>query len=236
MKMHRAFAIVSLALLMCVARAHAQGSTYSASVTFHSGLRQPPLTEAQVKKILADASKMLQMQPDSGADDVKCDVTLSLKGPIRSFGDPPGMRRPKTLAVVTKDNIDAVHAVDSDIKDVDFHVKVVKEIDFCRPGLPPVHDVGCSFSPPDFRSIIVIHPDIHKGPSQLLWAHEFGHITGLGHRDDDQNALMTRCPLRSQFSHIPDSRVHVSADECKHLLAGPGHGSPPPLPGSPTCR
>ena len=234
--MYRIVAIVSAALLMCVDWAHAQSSTYSASVSFHSGLRQRPLTEAQVKILLADASAMLQMNPDTSGADVKCDVTIALKGPVRTFSDPPSMRRPKTLAVVTEDNIAAVHAVDSDVTGVDFHIKVVKEIDFCRPGLPPGRDTGCSFSPPDFRSVIVIHPALHKGPDRLLWAHEFGHITGLGHRDDDPNALMTRCPLRTQFSRIPDSRVHVNNDECTHMLAGPGHGSPSPLPGSPTCR
>jgi hypothetical protein len=235
MKMYRRVAILSLALLICADWAHAQSSSYSASVTFHSGLRQRPLTEDQVTKILADASKMLQMDPDKDGD-VKCDVTLTLKGPVRTFNDPPKMRRGQTLAVVTKDNIDAVHKVDSDVTGVDFHIKVVKEIDFCRAGLPPVRSVGCSFSPPDFRSMIIVHPAIYKGPDRLLWAHEFGHITGLGHRDDDPNAVMTRCPLQSQFSGIPDSRVHVSRDECTHLLAGPGHGSPAPLSGSPTCR
>src|ERR1700731_2750401 len=101
MKMYRIVAIVSAALLMCVDWAHAQSSTYSASVSFHSGLRQRPLTEAQVKKILADASAMLQMDPDTSGADVKCNVTIALKGPVRTFSGPPTMRRPKTLAVVT---------------------------------------------------------------------------------------------------------------------------------------
>ncbi len=217
--------IVSLALLISVEAASAQSRTYSVSVSRHSGA--PALTEDDVKEVLANASKVLQK--NSGHvdrdDDVACNVTFTLKGPVRTFA------APDTPAIVDKPDIDAVHRVDSDVDDVDFHVKVVnKIINFCRfPGALGFH--GCSF-PPNFRSIIVVHPKMHTNragahlltfPDHILWAHEFGHLTGLGHRNDPR-ALMTPCPLDEQFSNVPDAQVQVSRNECSCLRSGAGFG------------
>ena len=228
--------LLSLALLMWVEAASAQ-QTYSLSVSRHRAV--PALSDGDVRRILADASRMLQKNPrHDGDDDVACNVTLTLKGSVGTFASP-------NTPVVDRDNIDAVHRVDANVAGVDFHVKVVKEINFCRPDLPAEPFVGCSFSPPDFRSTILVHPKLHKDaqgrplsryPDHLLWAHEFGHLTGSGHRDDDQLALMTRCPLNTQFLNISDARVRVNSDECRRLLAGPGVRPPDPIPGTPACR
>jgi len=228
--------LLSLALLMWVEAASAQ-QTYSLSVSRHRAV--PALSDGDVRRILADASRMLQKNPrHDGDDDVACNVTLTLKGSVGTFASP-------NTPVVDRDNIDAVHRVDANVAGVDFHVKVVKEINFCRPDLPAEPFVGCSFSPPDFRSMIVVHPKLHKDaqgrplsryPDHLLWAHEFGHLTGSGHRDDDQLALMTRCPLNTQFLNISDARVRVNSEECRRLLAGPGVRPPDPIPGTPACR
>ena len=228
--------LLSLALLMWVEAASAQ-QTYSLSVSRHRAV--PALSDGDVRRILADASRMLQKNPrHDGDDDVACNVTLTLKGSVGTFASP-------NTPVVDRDNIDAVHRVDANVAGVDFHVKVVEEINFCRPDLPAEPFVGCSFSPPDFRSMIVVHPKLHKDaqgrplsryPDHLLWAHEFGHLTGSGHRDDDQLALMTRCPLNTQFLNISDARVRVNSDECRRLLAGPGVRPPDPIPGTPACR
>ena len=220
--------IVSLAVLMWVGGATAQKSTYALSVSIHRAV--PALSDGEVKRILADASKMLQKNPRRNDDDVACDVTFTLKGSVGTFESPD---RP----VVNRDNIAAFHLVDSNVAGVDFRVKVVKEINFCRPDLPNPDGAfdGCSFSPPDFRSIIVVHPKFHKNPrdlngpplssypDHLLWPHEFGHLTGLPHRRD-RFALMTPCSL----SDVPDARVQVNRAECRRLLSGPG--APPPRP------
>lgn len=228
--------LLSLALLMWVEAASAQ-QAYSLSVSRHRAV--PALSDGEVKRILADASRMLQKNPrHDGDDDVACNVTFTLKGSVGTFASP-------NTPVVDRDNIDAVHRVDANVAGVDFHVKIVKEINFCRPDLPAEPFVGCSFSPPDFRSMILVHPRLHKDaqgrtlsryPDHLLWAHEFGHLTGLGHRDDDQLALMTRCPLNTQFSNISDARVRVNSQECRRLLAGPGVRPPDPVGGNPACR
>jgi hypothetical protein len=223
-------AFLSLAPLMWIEPASAQ-KTYSVSVSRHSGV--PELTEGEVKKILADASKLLQK--NSGhvdtEDNVKCNVTFTLKDPIRTFASPD------TPAIVDKPNLDAVHRVGADVAGVDFHVKVVDKItNFCRfPDQPGgLGFRGCSF-PPNFRSIIVVHPKRHIDradptgpflqtfPDRILWAHEFGHLVGLGHRPEE-HALMTSCPLDKEFSDVPDAQVQVTRDECTCLLSGPGFG------------
>jgi hypothetical protein len=223
--------ILSLAVLTWVEPATAQ-STYSVSVTRHSDRDVPDLNESQVKAILARASHMLRKDSTRNDDDVSCDVTFTLKGQVGTFASP------KT-PVVDQDNIGAF--LNSNVAGADFHVKIVKEIKFCRPGLPAGSFAGCSFSPPDFRSMVLVHPDLLEDahgryPDHLLWAHEFGHLTGLPHRDDDELALMTRCDLRTQFSNVSDARVRVNARECRKLLAGPGAQAADPLPGSPSCR
>jgi hypothetical protein len=229
--------VLSLAVLMWVEAATAQQSTYLLSVSRHRAV--PALSDGEVKRILADASRMLQKDSRHNDDvDVACNVTFTLKGSVGTFASPD---RP----VVDKDNITAFHRVDSDVAGVDFRVKVVKQINFCRPDLPAQPFVGCSFSEPDFRSMILVHPKLHtdlqgrilsRYPDHLLWAHEFGHLTGLGHRDDDPLALMTRCPLNTQFFNVSDARVRVNSQECRRLLAGPGVRPPDPVGGTPACR
>jgi hypothetical protein len=210
--------ILFLAVLTWVEPASAQ-KVYSLSVSRHRAV--PALTAGEVNVILAAASKMLQKNSTHNTDDdITCNVAFTLKRTIGVFGSPD------TPDVVDAAHIDAVHRVDANVTGVDFHVKVVREIDFCRPGLIGPFE-GCSYSPPDFRSMIVVHPRLHirhNYPDYLLWPHEFGHLTGLGHREDP-NALMTPCPLIK-------NDVQVNGRECQCLLGGPASCV---LPGPVTC-
>src|SRR5258708_37655581 len=58
----------------------------------------------------------------------------------------------------------------------------------------------------------------------------------MGHRDDEQLALITRCPLNTQFFNVSDARVRVNSQEFRRLLAGPGVRPPDPVGGNPACR
>jgi matrixin len=223
MKMQIIMAVLPLALLMWVEIASAQDppKTYSVSVSVHKDLSEP-LSDGDVEEILDKASKLLQKNSGHA-----CGVAFTLKGPVRIFGSPA------TPAIVGKRHIKAVHRVGSDVAGADFHVKVVEEIGFCRGKRGRAN--GCSF-PPKFRSIIVVHPKLHRNregelvrnfPDHVLWAHEFGHLTGLGHRKDE-HALMTNCGVNK------DS-VRVNEDDCRCLLRGPPGRGPCKLPPALWC-
>jgi hypothetical protein len=217
-KMQIIMAVLSLALVMWDSPASAQ-KTYSVSVSQHSSL--PALSDADLNDILAKASKVLQKEPGhQDADgDVKCDVTFTLQGPVRTFPSPG--------AVVHGDlGVAAVHQVAAEVTDADFHVKVVEKIRYCRGKFGRAN--GCAYHP-RYRSIIVVHPKMHRDrddqllpdfPDHVLWAHEFGHLTGLGHRKDSR-ALMTNCG-------VTNVSVRVNREECRCLLAGPGSCRLPP--------
>src|SRR5262249_36593717 len=166
---------------------------YSLSVSRHQDV--PELSDSEVNAILDAASKTLQTNP-------------------------------------------GVACIDSDLAGVDIHVKVVEGIkDVCRFASDRGFR-GCSW-PHDFRSLIVVHPNRHrdfstnklmsevfpdkKFPDHLLWAHEFGHLTGLvEHRSDaedpDKDALMH---ARDVFDYVFHPRsVKVNDRECNCFRSG----------------
>jgi hypothetical protein len=244
MEIEMQFIVAMLVLLIWVEVASAQ-KEYSLSVSRHAAV--PPLSVAEVSKILADASRMLQINPGHA-----CNVKFTLKGSIGIFGS-PNTSTANIPAKVNADHIDAVHSVDSNV-DTDFHVKVVEEIKPLCVG-PEGAFHGCAF-PHRFRSIIVVHPLLQrvkasedgpeilissgvfgkKFPDHLLWAHEFGHLTGLDHRvtvppmedqdgctgptDSDRCALMRKRDIFSFAFEALDS-VQVSKAECDCFLSGP---------------
>ena len=107
---------------------------------------QPPPSKTQVRQILKGASRILRKNSVSNGDaDVACDVTFTLKGPVRTFGSantPP--------IIMDEQQRDSVHKVDSDVAGVDFHVKVVDEIQFCRRISDRISLDNCCSSPQEF--------------------------------------------------------------------------------------
>jgi hypothetical protein len=172
---------------------------YALTVSVHADA--PKLTADDVKRILKGAGDILK---ENG-----CDVTFKLKGPIQSFASP-------SAVIKTEEQRDAVHAVKAD-------VKVVNDIKYCRPGLGDRFN-GCAYpATPGSKSIIVTHARAHTlSLRSILWAHEFGHRTGLHHRPDE-DALMSGCG--GLWGEMRD----VSESECRCFLLGPsGCPSAPP--------
>lgn len=194
-------AIVCLGLLMWAEPVGAQ-TTHSLTVGHH---RNVELSNDDVDTILHDASKLLHKEPGhvDTLDDVACNVTLRRRGAVRTFASPstPGK-------ITSRAERDAVHRESADIK-------VVSMINFCK-DLGPV--AGCTW-PPEAHSMIIVRP----GPTlprvfqHMVWAHEFGHRTGLRHRSDPE-ALMTICSLSPQAAN----QVKVSKDECNCFVSGAG--------------
>lgn len=190
--MRGTLSLVCLGLLLWVEPAGAQ-KVYSLTVSIHEKAR-PALTEQKVEQILARASQLLQQNKYS------CNVTFKLNGPIRTFSDAPNV-------IKTESDLEAVHRESAD-------VKVVQDIQFCK---NKGSFVGCSWRRDGPKTMIVTQkmPDV----AYVIWAHEFGHTTGLQHRTG-MNVLMTPCNL---FFNT----IELNSNECDCFLAGPGGCSIP---------
>lgn len=194
-------AVVCLALLILVDPVRAQ-VTHELTVRHHPNIA---LSDDQVDSILAEASKILKKN--------SCDVTFKRKGPVRPFGS---SSTPE--AIGSEADRDAVHRERSD-------VKVVGALNFCRDEGP---HAGCAWDPagpdqPPQRRSMIVSPQSDARRAGLLWAHEFGHRTGLWHRSE-VDALMTICELNLD-AVIPQEKVN--SYECNCFMGGPGSCSKP---------
>lgn len=180
-----------VSVLFCSTSAAAQ-TTHSLTVSKHSTVSA---TAANVDAILVEASNVLKVDDDfaPGTGDVACDVTLVRSGAVGPFSS---AATPGTIA--KKSDLDAVFAEPA-------FVKMVTGITWCgRSG----SIAGCAATPG--RTIAVVHPGKWRG---IVWAHEFGHSTGLPHRGLDRE-LMTNEPLA-------EDQTFVSTSECRSIVGGP---------------
>ena len=138
------------------------------------------LTEAQVDAIIAKMGSILQ--ESDGPDDVPCDVGFVRDGVIDSFPVPNVIRS-------DSDFIAAAAAGRSD-------VVIVERINWCGPRNPNV--AGCTW-----QGVSIVQRSAHY-PGKV-WAHEFGHLKGLGHRSV-HNALMN--------GSVSSASRRVSQEEC----------------------
>jgi hypothetical protein len=193
--MWRRNAILLFGLLLWGEPASAQ-KVYPLTVSIHEGVIPYP-NQNDIEKILKAASDLLQKTPNS------CPVGFKLDG-IKTFNNAPAIVR-------NQGDLEAVHSVPA-------QVKIVQAIHYCVGHSGEFS--GCSWRLKGQRTVIVIPPNT-DGIGPMLWAHEFGHTTGLQHRNDKDNfALMTPCP-------IGPSNQKINKDECSHFRAGP---VPPPYP------
>ena len=137
------------------------------------------LTQAQADAIITKMGRILQ--ENDGPDDVPCDVGFVRDGVIDSF--------PVPNVILSENDFIAAAAGRSD-------VMVVERINWC--GARGSNIAGCTW-----LGVSIVQRSAHY-PGKV-WAHEFGHRKGLGHRSV-RNALMNES--------VSSTSRRVSQEEC----------------------
>lgn len=158
-----------------------------------TSLGMQKLTE-KIDSILQRASRLLK-----DINGGKCDVTLKRDGEVGTFTSAPStIKTPADLELAQQ---------------VPAYVKIVEKIEYCI-GSPPW--VGCSYRPDEsLPKTIIVNGELDDNERPNIWAHEFGHTTGLHHRLDpkDQFLLMTPCVIKTVDQTL-------STDECSCFRVG----------------
>jgi hypothetical protein len=218
--MRRCSALLLLGLALWCGPASAQKvkvKQYSLTVSIHPAVH-PSLKQKEIENILKGASDLLQGHTNITPHN-NCKVEFKFKGFVPFPGDAPA-------DVNNLDDLEAVHKIPAD-------VKVVQTITFCAPGNRVDGYAGCAWRPElDLpRTVIVARSKFLPGLSSprgggigpVIWAHEFGHTTGVLHRFQDgltgSDNLMTPCDLQAFSQPITD-------DECTHFRTGPATSFP----------
>jgi hypothetical protein len=138
---------------------HVHDLTYANHVDTNNKMTDEVLDDA-----LAHASYIMALE--NAADDTACCVELARLSPGLLFGNPG-------------DGLDVITS-NSEVTVVLFisiaRVKVVNYIGYCSG--PGTNIIGCSLTPGDGMVVVRMSSFQDEG---ILWAHEFGHNTGLGH-------------------------------------------------------
>jgi hypothetical protein len=156
------------------------------------GMPSINLTERDADLILAEMSDVLRTFDD--ADDMDCNIAFCRDGTIEEYSVDNGI-------IDNEAELLAVAAIPQDIK-------VARAINFCREEFGVV--AGCRVG----DTFIVGDPRLVGSDDGINWAHEYGHVRGLGHRvPDDPHAVMREGTL-------PISR-RVNSRECTAFRSGP---------------
>jgi len=156
------------------------------------------MSDAEADRILRDMTNVLQ-RSDSPSD-VSTQVRFVRNGPVRVL--------PSTVpaTIQTSADLNALFSAGTG-------VKVVGAIRFC--GGPGGSIIGCA--PVGIATVNMAVVPFADNQEGILWAHEYGHNVGNGHRTDDQRATM--------FPSIRADRNVVNATESARYMSGPLSGT-----------
>jgi hypothetical protein len=158
-------------------------------LTFARHVNQP-ISDARVDRILAEAGGLLA-SVDSECPDVHSPATFTRLGGVSAFTD-------GSSVLTAESQLDAVFAVNADFKIVTFMVGVC--------GAPAGNDaavvLGCAATA---GSVVIVH----DAPSDV-WAHEWGHVQGLQHRNDCARNVMHAYELETNAVNIRERAAFLS--------------------------
>ena len=185
------------------------GATFSFSLTVARHVDQP-FTDARLDSVFGSASSLLQTV-ETECPDVATQVVFERDGSIVTFdmGD---------AVVTTEAALDTLFSLPQDIKIVNLMIGVC--------GLSSADDLaiilGCAATAESLVIVEFAAPDV--------WAHEWGHVQGLNHRDDCPRNLMHAFEVdtnavndleRNAFlSSTPQAKTLIAAQE---LSRAPAH-------------
>jgi hypothetical protein len=165
-----------------------------------------PFSDARVDRILAEAGGILA-SVETECPDVATPVTFTRTGEIATFTTADNF-------VTSEAQLDAIFDVDADIKIVTFMVGVC--------GAPAGNDpsvvLGCAATG---ASVTISH----DAPTDV-WAHEWGHVQGLPHRDT--------CPRNLMHAFELQTNAVNATERAAFLTPTPGRGMFRALAESPT--
>jgi len=126
-----------------------------------------PMDDVRLDVLMAEDS--LRAGREDFDSDVACCVTLSRSGSARSFGS-------------VGDGLDVIDT-DAELRtvlnDATARVKVVRAINWC--GASGSNIIGCAWVSGNGMALVRMS---NLGSEAVLWVHEYGHNTGLGHHSD----------------------------------------------------
>ena len=185
------FASCLLVGMFVTVQSHAQTAVPTVielSISQHT-LLSNKMTDSRADKILALASKIIT---DANSDtDTACPVEFKRNGSIKMLS---GSQLP--FEINSRDDF-------AKIKTADNAVKIVASIGWCGKLLAGA--IGCADVGGPKMAVIRISGLVEEA---ILWAHEYGHTSGSGHRDILRQLM--RPSLRSDMQE-------VSAAECDRL-------------------
>lgn len=147
-----------------------------------------PIGDAQVDALMVSASETMAVETDGS--DTACCIELVRSGSGTTWGSPgDGL-----------DVIESSSEISSALSDNTARVKVVDVIGWCSG--PGSNIIGCGNTPGDGIVVVRLSNAFSEG---LLWAHEFGHNTGLGH-NGSSGFIMS--------ASLSGSNTRLSASEC----------------------
>lgn len=153
------------------------GGEAGLSYANHASLNTSGMTDQRLDTVLGLASQAVgTMNFVTPQEDVACCMNFVRSGSGATFG---------TL----NDGLDVIDSVDelnTVLADRSGRVKVVRQINEC--GGPGTNIIGCAYTPGG--SITVARVTWNETNEGLVWVHEYGHNTGLGHNNISNDYLM----------------------------------------------